>query len=113
MTAKPGLSATVLAQLQQIWLQFPQIDQVKLYGSRAKGNFTPRSDIDLAIFGENISRHTLAAIALILDDSDIANTVDIQLYSDIKNPLLRNHIDRVGICIFQKPTGPAMLSPHK
>ena len=78
MTAKPGLSASVLAQLQQIWLQFPQIDQVKLYGSRAKGNFTPRSDIDLALFGENISRHTLAAIALILVDQFGAEYIGFQ-----------------------------------
>lgn len=112
MTTKPGLSDAILAELQQVWLQFPQIEQVKLYGSRAKGNFTARSDIDLAIFGQNINRHTLAAIALTLDDSNIPNMVDIHLYSDIKNPLLRDHIDRVGISLYQKKPGSAEPLSH-
>ncbi len=37
-----------------------------------------------------------------LDDSDIPYQVDLQNYHDLKNKQLIDHIDRVGIEIYQR-----------
>lgn len=95
-----GLSQAIYSKLCHIFKQQSEITQVKLFGSRAKGNYTDRSDIDLALFGGAIDRFTVARVLLDADDSDIPFTVDAQHYSDINNQKLRNHIDRVGVSIY-------------
>ena len=95
-----GLDQNILNQLHKIFDVYPQIIQVKLYGSRAKGTFQAYSDIDLAIYGESIDRFILGSLLVDLEDSDIIYKVDVQDYASIKNTELREHIDRVGIIIY-------------
>ncbi len=40
-----GLSLTDCARLNAVFAQYPDIQRVILYGSRAKGSFRPNSDI--------------------------------------------------------------------
>jgi len=47
-----GLTPEQLAQLTEVFEKHPPIDCVKLYGSRAKGTYHPRSDVDLVVLGE-------------------------------------------------------------
>ncbi|OYY86072.1 MAG: hypothetical protein B7Y46_06805 [Acidovorax sp. 28-64-14] len=44
-----GLPKEAIAQLCGVFSQYPAIQSVLLYGSRAKGNCRPSSDIDLRI----------------------------------------------------------------
>jgi predicted nucleotidyltransferase len=97
-----GLNSEILDYIKNIFHQYPIVNQVKLYGSRAKGNYTNKSDIDLVAFGENIDRFIIAKLLLDFDDSDIPYHVDLQNYDDLKNIQLIEHIDRVGIVIYQK-----------
>ena len=77
-------------------------DAVKLYGSRAKGTFHERSDVDLVLIGTGIDRFLVADILLDLADTDLPYTVDLQNYSEIKNRALVEHIDRVGMVIYER-----------
>lgn len=97
-----GLTSEQLDVLTQIFKKHPKIQAVKLYGSRAKGNFHPRSDIDLVVFGDNIDRFLISELLLDLDDSNLPYAVDLQNYSDLKNQTLIEHIDRVGVQIFKQ-----------
>jgi uncharacterized protein len=72
-----------------------EVAEAKIFGSRAKGNFRPNSDIDLALWG-NLSFSTLAAIAGELDELPLPHTFDVQAYDAIGHAPLREHIDRVG-----------------
>ena len=47
-----GLSENSIRAIKDLFTRFPQIKLVKIFGSRAKGNFKPNSDIDLVFFGE-------------------------------------------------------------
>ncbi|QEN06322.1 nucleotidyltransferase domain-containing protein [Thiospirochaeta perfilievii] len=96
-----GLSVATINILVEAFSKYPEIDDVILYGSRAKGNYTSRSDIDLVVKGI-ISRHIISKILLDLDDSDILYSVDLQSYNDLKNQELIDHIDRVGIVLYKK-----------
>ena len=98
-----GLSKEVVAKLHQIFKTHPQIIQVKLYGSRAKGNYQEYSDIDLAVYGDGkLDRFIIADILTQINDSNIPYLIDIQDYHNIKNKNLIEHIDRVGIIIYQQ-----------
>ena len=95
-----GLTPEHLLILQQVFKIHPEVASVKLYGSRAKGNFHDRSDVDLVLMGEGIDRFLVADILLDLADSDLPYAVDLQNYNDIKNRALIDHIDRVGLDIY-------------
>ena len=95
-----GLSTQQLNLLNQIFSHYLEIYQVRIYGSRAKGNYQPHSDIDLAIYGKNLDRFIVARLLMELEDSDIPYQIDLQDYATIQNQELRSHIDRVGITIY-------------
>jgi predicted nucleotidyltransferase len=97
-----GLTSNQLTLLTQVFQKHLQIDSVKLYGSRAKGTFQSRSDVDLVAFGHDIDRFLIADILLDLADSDLPYQVDLQNYHELKNRALVEHIDRVGVTLYQR-----------
>lgn len=98
-----GLSEAVIGKIQAVFEQYPEIESVLLYGSRAKGNYRPGSDIDLTIkleqgFAPDLALHH--RIAIQLDDLDLIYMIDLSFYQQIENRDLISHIDRVGIKIY-------------
>lgn len=81
---------------------YPQIQQVILYGSRAKGTQRNGSDIDLAIQGEELTLPQLLKIENELDDLLLPYHVDLTLLHQIDNPKLAEHIRRVGKVFYAK-----------
>lgn len=47
-----GLSEKTLMRIRSFLKAFPEIEEVKIYGSRAMGNYKRGSDIDLAVYGD-------------------------------------------------------------
>lgn len=90
-----GLSDKSFQILLDIFRNYPSVSEVKVYGSRAKGTHSERSDLDLVILDE-IDRKTLGEIWMEVNSSDFPLTVDLQVWKDIKNENLKEHIRRVG-----------------
>ena len=80
---------------------YPEIEEVILFGSRAAGRSTPRSDIDLATRGLTDERR-LGRLALDLDDLDIPQICDMKAYEQLIHTPLKAHIDAAGIVIYRK-----------
>ncbi len=98
-----GLKAEVIQKIQMVFSGFPTIEQAILYGSRAKGNYRPGSDIDLTLKtnGEG-GLHLLTGIMTALDDLNLPYSFDISLLGDIKNDNLIDHINRVGVIFYKQ-----------
>ena len=64
-------------------MQYPQIDKVILYGSRATGTYRNGSDIDLTFCGEGLTHKVLTKIDNDLDDLLLPYTIDISDFSNI------------------------------
>ena len=92
-----GLSKQVINNMCDVFLHYPEIKQVTLYGSRAKGNFKPGSDIDITMKGDGLSLKHLTAVSSELDELLLPYTIDLSIYHQIDNESLIEHIDRVGI----------------
>ena len=96
-----GLPDITLNTLNSIFSKYSGIEQVVLYGSRAKGNYRKGSDIDLTLKTKEVfTRTDLLRISGDLDDSDIPYFVDISIYDKLSNPDLKAHIDRVGKVLY-------------
>ena len=69
---KYGLPEDTVNQINRVLARFPEVTRAVLYGSRAKGNHKPGSDIDLSV------------LAL------------------LNHPELEAHIRRVGLVFYEK-----------
>lgn len=99
---KFGLNADIIKEIQKILEGFPQVEKVIVYGSRAKGNYKPGSDIDLTFKGNNLNLNILNKISLQFDDLLLPCTFDLSVFDQIDNKELVNHIERVGKIFYQK-----------
>ena len=101
-----GLPEEAIAKLCRVFSQYPAIQSVLLFGSRAKGNYRPASDIDLSIQAPALGLSDLLAIENQIDDLLLPWTVDLSLLHHIDNPELINHIRRVGTPFYKQPVSP-------
>ena len=94
---KFGLKEKVISQINSVFAKYPQVEQVIIYGSRAKGNYKNGSDIDLSLKGQNIDLSLMQTIELEIDDLLLPYTFDISIFKQISNPDFIDHINRVGL----------------
>ena len=94
---KYGLKKKNIAKVKDIFAGHKEIESVILYGSRAKGNYRPGSDIDLTLKGKNINLSLLNKISLELDDLVLPYTFDLSIFDRINSSDLLEHIERVGV----------------
>ena len=97
-----GLPDATLTAIRGILATFPAVSKAVLYGSRAKGNCRPGSDIDLTLFGEGLDLRILGEISAQLEESPIPYQVDLSLWELLDHAGLREHIERVGVVFYQR-----------
>ena len=97
-----GLSELQFEQIVKVFASHKEIDEVILYGSRAKGTQKPYSDIDITILGDNLNLSLLQKIEIELDDLFLPYKFDVSLYKTIDNIDLVENIKRVGKTIYKK-----------
>lgn len=97
-----GLTDTELQKLTEVFSLNNKIEKVILYGSRAKGNFKPFSDVDITLVGSDLSRSDLNQILRDIDDLLLPYQFDVSLLHKLKNEALLDHINRRGLVIYER-----------
>jgi len=97
-----GLSDATVKKIRDVLAGFPEVEKAVLYGSRAKGTFKPGSDIDLTLCGVELSFRLLARIDAALDDLLLPYEIDLSRLTELSNPSLIDHIQRVGLPIYER-----------
>ena len=100
---KYGLSESTVEKICAVFSGFPEIKQAVLYGSRAKGNFKPGSDIDLTLYGASLTPRLCATIAEALDELLLPYEIDLSLFDSLDSVELREHIARAGVVFYSRP----------
>lgn len=95
-----GVNENVLNEIVNVFESYSNIEKAILFGSRAKGGFSLYSDIDIAICGD-VSALEIEEIKCQLDELPFVYVFDVMDYEAIKNPMLRGHIDRVGVVVYE------------
>ncbi|MFN2261972.1 MAG: nucleotidyltransferase domain-containing protein [Psychroflexus sp.] len=96
-----GLKENDIEKIKSVFCEYPEIDKVVLYGSRAKGNYRKNSDIDLSIVGE-VNLDIILNIETKLDDLFLPYEFDLSIFNKIKNIALKEHINRLGLTFYEK-----------
>lgn len=97
-----GLKDIELEKLSKVFAANERIERVVLYGSRAKGNYKPFSDVDITLEGTELTHTDLNRISLAIDDLLLPYQFDISIFHTLKNEALIDHIRRMGITIYEK-----------
>lgn len=97
-----GLKDIELEKLSKVFAANERIERVVLYGSRAKGNYKPFSDVDITLEGDELTHTDLSRLSLAIDDLLLPYQFDISIFHTMKNEALIDHIRRMGITIYEK-----------
>jgi len=97
-----GLTQRDMETLREVFSHYFEIEAVTLFGSRAKGDHHPGSDIDLAIMNTGLDAATVRKANSDCEESALPYRVDLIDYYAITHAQLREHIDRIGIPFYRK-----------
>jgi predicted nucleotidyltransferase len=103
MKPRFGLQESTIEKICDVLALYPQVEKAVLYGSRAKGNYKNGSDIDLTLFGgPDLTMKVLYRIMDEIDDLLLPYTFDLSIFNHISDPEVIEHIQRVGITLYEK-----------
>jgi predicted nucleotidyltransferase len=81
----------------------PFVEAIYIYGSRARGDHSPRSDIDLALLCPSASRKDWLKVLEIIEESDTLLQIDCIRLDEVKDgDSLKEKILRQGKSLYQK-----------
>ena len=97
-----GLTQKHLEFLRTLFLAYPEIEAVVLFGSRAKGSHKIGSDVDLLLKGEGVTVGTLARLGAAIEDSSFPYFVDLVSENTLTSKELQEHIRQFGVEIYSR-----------
>ena len=97
-----GLEEQLIKKYCRVFSSYPEIEEVVIYGSRAKGNFREGSDIDLSLKGKKLTEAIRSKVWLDLDELNTPYLIDLSVYHFLDSASLIEHINRVGKLFYAK-----------
>lgn len=97
LAEKMGIKPIVMQEIIQI-AKDNNVEKLIIYGSRARGDFKERSDIDLAFYGGDSSQFILTV------DEDTSTLLKFDVV-DLRKPVqaeLLESIEKEGIVLYEK-----------
>ena len=88
-------------QVKKCASNYPNIFKIVLFGSRARGDYRPNSDIDLAIFSRSISNLEVANFTNEIEDLDTLLKFDIVLMTPDTDPRLLENVKQEGVILME------------
>ncbi|MDR1662276.1 MAG: nucleotidyltransferase domain-containing protein, partial [Azoarcus sp.] len=85
----------------------PRVKRAVLFGSRAMGTHTAASDVDIALFGEELTLDDQTKLATEIENRTIPQQVDLLRFHEVKNKELLKHIKKYGQEWYRRDDAPA------
>ena len=96
-----GFTPRQLEIIEQVITSFQEIEKAIIFGSRAKGNYKPGSDVDIALMGNAVTSDTAGKLADQLnEETPLPFYFDVLDFRSIENVKLKEHIERAGQLLF-------------
>lgn len=96
-----GLTKNDLDEMRKIFADFPAVQKVVLFGSRATGRYKSGSDVDLALIGNHLTDGVASAIKGILEqESSMPYFFDVVAVNLLDHEALKRHIEEHGIAVY-------------
>ena len=96
-----GLSRRIVDSLLETFSRYPKVERVIIYGSRARGDYRPGSDIDLAVIAPKMRFDEFSRLWNEIDELPIAFNIDLLHLDTLENQALKEAIDDSGKAIYE------------
>ncbi|MCX6274245.1 MAG: nucleotidyltransferase domain-containing protein [Bacteroidetes bacterium] len=101
-----GLTEAALKVIVGKIAPHPEIEKAVIFGSRAIGNYKNGSDVDIALFGSDVSFKLTADISAELNEHTTQPYFfDLLNFNSIDNDDLKRHVNDFGKVIFERSLG--------
>ena len=97
-----GLDENTINKINSVFENHSEIEEVFIYGSRAKGNFRNGSDTDITLKGKTIPSKILSRLKQEIDELNTPYMFDISIFETLESSELINHINKVGRIFYKK-----------
>lgn len=99
-----GLLPSDIEIICEVLKKYPKVKEALFFGSRAKGNHRPGSDIDIAVKGHGTEFLTAQISGELNDETSLPYTFDVIALEALDNSELKEHIFRVGLPFYKNPS---------
>lgn len=99
---KYGLREETIDKINSVFKKNGEVQDVIIYGSRAKGNYREGSDIDITLIGKDLTEAIRCKISLEIDDLNTPYLFDISIFDNLHSSDLEEHIKRLGQVFYSK-----------
>lgn len=96
-----GLSDANVDAIRGVIAAHSRVQEAIIFGSRAMGRESVRSDVDIALRGE-LEPLEAEILAMELDALPLPVVFDVRIFDAISHSPLRDHIARVGQTLFRR-----------
>lgn len=91
--------------LKGVFQKYPSVRRVYLIGSRARGDYRSKSDIDLAVMNPGVDEGTMEAMAAEIRSLQLSHKTDLVNYPALRWQPFIDHVQRVGKLFYWREEG--------
>ena len=96
-----GLKDADLFSVTETFRNDSRILGAAIFGSRAKGDYKPYSDVNIVLYGD-LNPSDVERVVCDLEELPLVYKFDVVAYGLVKNTELRQHIERVAVSIYER-----------
>lgn len=98
-----GIDKSIIEDIVNIIKKYKEITRAVIFGSRARGDYKKASDIDIALFGDNLTNTINTKIFFEIDELYMPYKVDLINFNTLgKENRIRENILKEGVEIYAK-----------
>jgi proline iminopeptidase len=97
-----GIDAQWLDGIRAVFRAYPPVEKAWIYGSRARGDFRPESDIDIAVDAPGLDSTGFSRLWNDLDDLPHIFKTDVVHLDTLSDGSLKDSIRTEGVAVYAK-----------
>ena len=97
-----GLAPDIIADFNRVFMHYPEINRVLIFGSRAKGMNKDSSDIDMAVIAPTMDHETFNHLWRAIDDLPLIFKVDLVHWDKLTNERFKYKIQMEGRLFYSR-----------
>lgn len=97
-----GIRQMFWDEVRQVIEAVPEVEAAVVFGSRAYGNYRPASDVDICLFGQQLSQTQRWRLEEAIDDLLWPWEVDLVHWEGTGSPRFRDEVRRDAVVLFNR-----------
>ena len=98
-----GLDENIINSIKKVFSKYSEIDKACIFGSRARGDYKETSDIDIVLYGDDLTHTLNTKIFYDLEELYLVYKIDLINFNSLKDDdKLKKNILNEGVEIYAK-----------